>query len=255
MSQYCCGTIFRTPLALGETNGISGPVIHQLMQVISEGSFSLLGVGSHGGGHCCLCQGDKMVLGMTWTICDAGLTQSWKTTDVSKIVARLKQTTVTAQSVTGPVAQLLRLGMDGEDLNFVTDELLANCAASAATSEASAAADGKLCSVQQSKAWRLWERPGDPETRGTVKILSNSSAVAIRKCSSLSVPECIGLGWPLLRLDLWLLRRRRPPAIATAGEKTEGGGGFPMRVNRDSISSFWRVCRAWISIICLKAGN
>lgn len=65
MSQYCCGTIFRTPLALGETNGISGPVIHQLMQVISKGSFSLLGVGSHRGGHCCLCQGDKMVLGMT----------------------------------------------------------------------------------------------------------------------------------------------------------------------------------------------
>lgn len=88
MSQYCCGTIFRTPLALGETDGISGPVIYQLMQVISEGSFSLLGVGSHGGGHCCLCRGDKMVLGMTWTICDAGLTQSWKTTDVSKILAK-----------------------------------------------------------------------------------------------------------------------------------------------------------------------
>lgn len=59
---------------------------------------------------------------------------------------------MTAQSVTGPVAQLLRLGMDGEDLNFVTDELSANCVASAAPSEASAAAEGKLCSVQQSKA-------------------------------------------------------------------------------------------------------
>lgn len=70
-----------------------------------------------------------------------------------------------------------------------------------------------------------------------------------------SVPECMGLGWPLLREDLWLLRRRRPPVIATAGDKTEGGGGFPMRVNKDSISSFWRACRAWISIVCLKADS
>lgn len=46
--------------------------------------------------------------------------------------------------------------MDGEDLNCFTEELSADCAASAATSEASAAAaaaaaTGKPCSVQQSK--------------------------------------------------------------------------------------------------------
>lgn len=69
------------------------------------------------------------------------------------------------------------------------------------------------------------------------------------------LPECTGLGWPLLRADLWLLRRRRPPAITTAGEKREGGGSFPMRVNRDSISSFWRTCRAWISSMCLRGGD
>lgn len=61
----------------------------------------------------------------------------------------------------------------------------------------------------------------------------------------------MGLGCPLLRDDRWLLRRRRPPTMATAGEKTEGGGGLPILEKRDSISSLWRVCKAWISIMCL----
>lgn len=39
--------------------------------------------------------------------------------------------------------------------------------------------------------------------------------------------------------------------MTTVGEKTEGGGGLPILENRDSISSLWRVCKAWISIMCL----
>lgn len=168
MSLYCCGSIFRTPLALGETDGISGPVIHQLMQVISEGAFSLLGVRSHGGGDCCLRQGNKMVLGVTWTICDAGLSQSWKTTDMSKMVAKDWSRQPRQDSGNRPVVQLLRLGMDGEDLNCFTDGLWVACAASAATS------GGKLCSVEQSNTWRLWDRPGNPETRSTVNRITKS---------------------------------------------------------------------------------
>lgn len=50
MSQSCLCSSFRTSLALGEADGISGPVIHQLVQVISEGAFALLGVrGSRSG--------------------------------------------------------------------------------------------------------------------------------------------------------------------------------------------------------------
>lgn len=54
MAQYCCGSVFRSPLALGETEGVSGKVVHQLKQVVSEGAFPLLGVGNHRGGHCSL---------------------------------------------------------------------------------------------------------------------------------------------------------------------------------------------------------
>lgn len=52
--------------------------------------------------------------------------------------------------------------------------------------------------------------------------------------SLLVLPKCMGLGWPPLRADLWLLllRFRRPPG------KTEGGGCLPSRVNRASNSSF-----------------
>lgn len=43
-----------------------------------------------------------------------------------------------------PVEQLLRLGMDGEDLSCGTDDLLAACNASVTVSEASDA-EGELC--------------------------------------------------------------------------------------------------------------
>lgn len=41
-----CGlcSSFGTPLALGEADGVSGPVIHQFVQVVCEGAFALLGV-------------------------------------------------------------------------------------------------------------------------------------------------------------------------------------------------------------------
>lgn len=57
--------------------------------------------------------------------------------------------------------QLLRLGMDGDDLNCFADELLAACDAEAS------AADGGPCCGGQSKAWRPWDTPGDPETTNT----------------------------------------------------------------------------------------
>ena len=61
------------------------------------------------------------------------------------------------------------------------------------------------------------------------------------------------LGWPL-RGDL-LLGRRRPPAIVTAGERMDEGRGLPSREKRVSISSFWRECSVWISIMCLLEGR
>lgn len=61
--------------------------------------------------------------------------------------------------------------MDGEDLNGLTDGLLAVSDASAAMCEASAA-DGKLCCGEQSKAWRLWDTPGDPETKSSIKKIT-----------------------------------------------------------------------------------
>lgn len=48
MSQCCLRSSFRTSLALGEADGVPGPVIHQLMQVISEGALALLGVSGRG---------------------------------------------------------------------------------------------------------------------------------------------------------------------------------------------------------------
>lgn len=79
MPQCRLCSSFRTSLALGEADGVSGPVIHQLMQVISEGAFALLGVRSWGGGPSCLGQGGGVVLALSWTICGAGPTWSWET--------------------------------------------------------------------------------------------------------------------------------------------------------------------------------
>lgn len=61
MSQCCLCSSFRTSLALGEADGVSGPVIHQLMQVIGEGAFALLGVRSRRSGPSCLGQGSRVV--------------------------------------------------------------------------------------------------------------------------------------------------------------------------------------------------
>ncbi len=49
MSQCCLCSTFRTSLALGEAHGISGPVIHQLVQVVSEGALALLDVRGRSG--------------------------------------------------------------------------------------------------------------------------------------------------------------------------------------------------------------
>lgn len=43
MSQCCLRSSFRTSLALGQAD-VSGPVIHQFVQVFSEGALALLGV-------------------------------------------------------------------------------------------------------------------------------------------------------------------------------------------------------------------
>lgn len=83
---------------------------------------------------------------------------------------RLKEA-LRADSFHTPAVQLLRLGMDGEDLNCFTDGLFAVSDASAATCKASAA-DGKLCCGEQSEAWRLWETPGDPETKGSINKIT-----------------------------------------------------------------------------------
>lgn len=48
MSQGCLCSSFWASLALGEADGISGPVIHQLVQVVSEGPLALLGVSGRG---------------------------------------------------------------------------------------------------------------------------------------------------------------------------------------------------------------
>lgn len=49
---------------MGEADGISCPVIHQLVKVISEGALALLGVRGRGSGSSCLGQGSRMVLAM-----------------------------------------------------------------------------------------------------------------------------------------------------------------------------------------------
>lgn len=64
-------------------------------------------------------------------------------------------------------------------------------------------------------------------------------------------PECMGLGWPLRDLWFLLLRLRLPPAITRAGDAMHWGGDFPICLYRAAISSFWRVCKAWISFMCL----
>lgn len=58
---------------------------------------------------------------------------------------------MSTQSFNRPSVQLLRLGMDGEDLNCFTDGMLVVSDASADTCKASAA-DGRLCCGEQSKA-------------------------------------------------------------------------------------------------------
>lgn len=63
--QCCLRSSFRTSLALGEADGVPGPVIHQLMQVISEGAFALLGVRSWRGGPSRLGQAGRVVLAVS----------------------------------------------------------------------------------------------------------------------------------------------------------------------------------------------
>jgi len=58
----CLWSSFRTSLALGEVDGISGPVIHQFVQVIGEGALALLGVRGRGGGSGRLGQRSRVVL-------------------------------------------------------------------------------------------------------------------------------------------------------------------------------------------------
>lgn len=62
MSQCCLCSSFRTSLALGEAHGISGPVIHQLVQVISEGALALLDVRGRRSGSSCLGERSRVVL-------------------------------------------------------------------------------------------------------------------------------------------------------------------------------------------------
>lgn len=152
--------------------------------------------------------------------------------------------------------QLLRLGMDGDILSCWTGGVLTASGTSAFVSDDSTVED-EPCLEDESEPWGLglapWAPPG--ETSATDSQATATSSGGILDCSVVHspspLPECMGLGCPLLRDDRWLLRRRRPPTMATAGEKTEGGGGLPILENRDSISSRWRVCKAWISIMCL----
>lgn len=62
MSHCCLCSSFRTSLALGEVDGISGPVIYQLVQVISEGALALLGVRGRRSRSSSLIQGGRVVL-------------------------------------------------------------------------------------------------------------------------------------------------------------------------------------------------
>lgn len=52
------GSGFWAPLALGEADGIPGPVVHQLVQVIREGALGLLGQWGDA-------RSGRLVLGMT----------------------------------------------------------------------------------------------------------------------------------------------------------------------------------------------
>lgn len=58
----CLWSSFRASLALGEVDGISGPVIHQLVQVIGERALALLGVRGRRGWSSCLGQRSRVVL-------------------------------------------------------------------------------------------------------------------------------------------------------------------------------------------------
>ena len=49
---------------MGEADGVSGPVIYQLVQVFSEGALALLGVRGRGSRSSCLGQGSRMVLAL-----------------------------------------------------------------------------------------------------------------------------------------------------------------------------------------------
>lgn len=75
--QCCLCSSFRALLALREANGISGPVIHQLVQVISEGALALLGVGGKRTGCSHLGQGSRVVLALACNKNGARPTGSW----------------------------------------------------------------------------------------------------------------------------------------------------------------------------------
>lgn len=167
MSQCCLCSSFRTSLALGEADGVPGPVIHQLMQVISEGALALLGVWGRRSGSSRLGEGSRMVLAVAWTICGAGPAWSWETRrEVScELENKLGDSIEVAhcdkiKCLHVPVEQLLRLGMDGEDLSCCMDDLLTACDASVV--------NGKLCFGDDSEPWRLLAEAGDPEHMGTM---------------------------------------------------------------------------------------
>lgn len=58
----CLCSSFRTSFALGKADGVSGPVIHQLMEVVREGALALLGVRGRGSVSGRLGQGRCVVL-------------------------------------------------------------------------------------------------------------------------------------------------------------------------------------------------
>lgn len=62
MTQWCLCSSFRTSLALGEADGVPGPVIHQLVQVVSKGALALLRVRGGRSGSSRLGQRRRVVL-------------------------------------------------------------------------------------------------------------------------------------------------------------------------------------------------
>lgn len=65
MSQCGLGSSSRTSLSLREAFSVSGPVIHQLVKVICEGTLALLRLRGRRSGSTCLRLGGGVVLAET----------------------------------------------------------------------------------------------------------------------------------------------------------------------------------------------